>query len=63
MDEVEVYPREAAAVGRKAIEQGVARLNLSWNELIGKAERMIKESRDKFHLLQKKGLVRLPKMK
>jgi malate dehydrogenase (oxaloacetate-decarboxylating) len=63
MDEVEVYPREAAAVGRKAVEQGVARLDLSWDQLISKAEKMIKESRDKFHLLQKKGLIRLPKMK
>ena len=63
MDEVEVYPREAAAVGRKAVEQGVARLDLSWDQLISKAEKVIKESRDKFQLLQKKGLVRLPKMK
>ena len=63
MDEVEVYPREAAAVGRKAVEQGVARLDLSWDQLVSKAERMIKESRDKFHLLQKSGLIRLPKMK
>jgi malate dehydrogenase (oxaloacetate-decarboxylating) len=63
MDEVEVYPREAAAVGRKAVEQGVARLDLSWDQLVSKAEKMIKESRDKFQLLQKKGLVRLPKMK
>ena len=63
MDEVEVYPREAAAVGRKAVEQGVARLDLSWDQLISKAEKMIKESRDKFHLLQKRGLIRLPEMK
>jgi len=63
MDEIEVYPREAAAVGRKAVEQGVARLDLSWDQLVSKAEKMIKESRDKFHLLQKKGLIRLPKMK
>jgi malate dehydrogenase (oxaloacetate-decarboxylating) len=63
MDEVEVYPREAAAVGRKAVEQGVARLDLSWGQLVSKAEKMIKESRDKFQLLQKKGLVRLPNMK
>jgi malate dehydrogenase (oxaloacetate-decarboxylating) len=63
MDEVEVYPREAAAVGRKAVEQGVARLDLSWDQLVSKAEKMIKESRDKFHLLQKKGLIRLPRMK
>lgn len=27
MDEVDVYPREAAAVAMKAIEQGVARFN------------------------------------
>ncbi len=63
MDEVEVYPREAAAVGRKAVEQGVARLNLTWDQLYNKAEKMIAESRAKFQLLQKKGLVRLPKMK
>ena len=63
MDEVEVYPREAAAVGRKAVEQGVARLNLTWDQLYNKAEKMISESRAKFQLLQKKGLVRLPKMK
>ncbi len=63
MDEVEVYPREAAAVGRKAVEQGVARLNLTWDQLYSKAEKMISESRAKFQLLQKKGLVRLPKMK
>jgi malate dehydrogenase (oxaloacetate-decarboxylating) len=63
MDEVEVYPREAAAVGRKAIEQGVARLNLTWDQLYNKADKMISESRAKFQLLQKKGLVRLPKMK
>ena len=63
MDEIEVYPREAAAVGRKAIEQGVARLNLTWDQLYNKAEKMISESRAKFQLLQKKGLVRLPKMK
>jgi malate dehydrogenase (oxaloacetate-decarboxylating) len=63
MDEWEVYPREAAAVGRKAVEQGVARVDLSWDELIGKAEKIIKESRDKFQTLQKKGFIRLPKMR
>ncbi len=63
MDEVEVYPREAAAVGRKAVEQGVARIDLTWDQLISKADRMITESRSKFQLLQKKGLVKLPKMK
>lgn len=58
MDEWEVFPREAASVARKAIEQGVARIDMSWEELYRVAERKIKEARDKFHALQKKGLVK-----
>jgi malate dehydrogenase (oxaloacetate-decarboxylating) len=61
MDEWEVYPREAASVGRKAIEQGVARIDMSWDDLFAKAEKIIKKSRDKFHVLQDKGLIELPK--
>lgn len=61
MDEWEVYPREAAAVGRKAIEQGVARLEMSWDEIFNEAERVIKKARDQFHLLQDKGFIELPK--
>jgi malate dehydrogenase (oxaloacetate-decarboxylating) len=61
MDEWEVYPREAASVGRKAIEQGVARLDLSWDDLFEKASETIKKSRDKFHALQDKGFIELPK--
>ncbi|MDD3642064.1 MAG: NADP-dependent malic enzyme [Candidatus Krumholzibacteria bacterium] len=60
MDEWEVYPREAAAVGRKAIEQGVARLDLSYDELLKMAEEKIKNARESFHALQDKGLIRLP---
>ena len=61
MDEWEVYPREAAAVGRQAIEQGVARLDLSWDEIFNEAEKIIKRSRDQFHTLQDKGFIELPK--
>ncbi len=61
MDEWEVYPREAASVGRKAIEQGVARLDLTWDELYNKASEIIKKSRDEFHVLQDKGFIELPK--
>ena len=61
MDEWEVYPREAASVGRKAIEQGVARLDISWDDLYAKASEIIKKSRDKFHTLQDKGFIELPK--
>jgi malate dehydrogenase (oxaloacetate-decarboxylating) len=60
MDEWEVYPREAASVGRKAIEQGVARIDMSWDDLFAKAEKIIKKSRDEFHTLQDKGFIELP---
>jgi malate dehydrogenase (oxaloacetate-decarboxylating) len=46
MDDWEVFPREAAAVAMKAQEQGVAILNLSYDELFDQAHRIIKRSRD-----------------
>ncbi len=61
MDEWEIYPREAAAVGRKAIEQGVARLDLTYEELFSKAEKIIRHSRESFQLLQDNGFIALPK--
>jgi malate dehydrogenase (oxaloacetate-decarboxylating) len=61
MDEWEVYPREAASVGRKAIEQGIARVDKSWDELFSIAEGIIKKARDTFHTLQDNGFVRIPK--
>jgi len=60
MDEWEVYPREAASVGRMAIEQGVARVEMSWDELYSKAEKIIKKARDEFHHLQDNGFIELP---
>ncbi|MGE5592883.1 MAG: NAD(P)-dependent malic enzyme [Betaproteobacteria bacterium] len=57
MDEWEVYPREAAAVGRKAIEQGVARLTLTWDELYNNAEAMIARSRETARLLMENGII------
>lgn len=61
MDEWEVYPREAASVGRKAIEQGVARLDYTWDELFAIAEKNIKKARDQFHSMQDNGFIELPK--
>jgi len=46
MDEWEVYPREAAAVGLKAQEVGVATLNLTKTQLLDTAKSIIKRSRD-----------------
>jgi malate dehydrogenase (oxaloacetate-decarboxylating) len=60
MDEWEVFPREAAAVGMKAIEQGVARLNLSRDELYEQASRIIERSRRETQLLMDKGIIPPP---
>ena len=60
MDEWEVFPREAAAVGRKAIEQGVARLDLSYDELYKMAEEKIKAARGAFDSLQDNGFIKMP---
>lgn len=57
MDEWEVYPKEAAAVGAKAVEQGVARINLTYDELYKNAETMIKQARDITHLLMEKEFI------
>ena len=57
MDEWEVYPREAAAVGLKAIEQGVARKKATREELIRNAEAMIKRSREMTGMLMKEGFI------
>jgi len=46
MDDWEVFPREAASVGIKAIEQGVAGIKLSWEEIYENAKEVIKRSRD-----------------
>jgi malate dehydrogenase (oxaloacetate-decarboxylating) len=61
MDEWEVFPREAVAVGMKAIEQGVAREKLSRDELYKKATRIIKRAREETALLMKEGLIAMPK--
>lgn len=57
MEEWEVYPRVAAATGTKAVEQGLARINLTWDELLNIATQMIKESRDMTRLLMENGFI------
>ena len=57
MDDWEVFPREAAAVGMKAQEQGVARLSLSREELLSKAKATIRQAQDMTHFLMEKGLI------
>jgi malate dehydrogenase (oxaloacetate-decarboxylating) len=60
MDDWEVFPREAAAVGIKAQEQGVARLERTYDELLAGARKIIKRSRDLTSLKVKKGFIPAP---
>jgi malate dehydrogenase (oxaloacetate-decarboxylating) len=57
MEEWEVFPREAVAVAMKAQEQGVARLELSREELYKKAEATIRQAREMAHLLMREGVI------
>ena len=58
MDEWEVYPREAVAVGLMAIEQGVARVTKTREELMKMAEDQIRHAREETHMLMKEGFIK-----
>jgi malate dehydrogenase (oxaloacetate-decarboxylating) len=60
MDNWEVFPREAVAVGMKAIEQGIARVKPSRQELYDTAMKLIKESRDKTQCMMDNSFVKDP---
>ena len=57
MDDWEVFPREAAAVGMKAQEQGLARLQMSYDELFDHAVKIIKRSRELTHMMMNMGFI------
>ena len=57
MDEWEVFPRVAVAVGTKAIEQGVARLPAPAEERFKIAETIIKHSREQLKMLMKEKFI------
>jgi malate dehydrogenase (oxaloacetate-decarboxylating) len=57
MDEREVFPRQAVAVGLKAIEQKVARVKMSKDKLYEKASMMIDRARQEVDLMMEKGLI------
>jgi len=57
MDEWEVFPREATAVGMKAIEEGVARRKLGRDELYEMAEERIRTTREKVKHLMEVGYI------
>jgi malate dehydrogenase (oxaloacetate-decarboxylating) len=48
MEEWEVYPRVAAAIGAQAVEEGAARLKLSKDEVYGRSKARIQRCREIF---------------
>ena len=60
MDDWEVFPREATAVGMKAIEQGVARIIMTRDELLKKSTATIKQARELVQSLMKEGFIPAP---
>ena len=60
MDEWEVFPREAVAVGLKAIEQGIARVKRTRQELFEKSEARIRRSREMTAHMMEHGFIAPP---
>ncbi|MCJ7535229.1 MAG: NADP-dependent malic enzyme [Anaerolineales bacterium] len=60
MDDWEVFPREAAAVAIKAQEQGVSKLNLSYEQIFEQAHTIIKRSRDLTHTMMDQNFIETP---
>jgi malate dehydrogenase (oxaloacetate-decarboxylating) len=57
MDDWEVFPREATAVAEKAIEQGVARLKRTHEELYTSARSIIKRAREQTRYMMRGGFI------
>jgi len=57
MDDRELYPREAAAVALKAIEQGVAQKSLTKSELIATASKIIDRAKRQTQVLMEEGVL------
>lgn len=60
MEDWEVYPAVAAAVGAKAVEQGVARVKLGYDELYAQAKATIEQARAATRVLMETGLIPPP---
>jgi malate dehydrogenase (oxaloacetate-decarboxylating) len=57
MDDWELFPREATAVAQKAIEQGVARINRTRDELYAGARSIIRRAREQAKYLMRSGFI------
>jgi malate dehydrogenase (oxaloacetate-decarboxylating) len=60
MEEWEVFPREAVACALKSIDQGVARIKPSKQELYERAVAIIQNARESLKVLMKDGLIKQP---
>jgi malate dehydrogenase (oxaloacetate-decarboxylating) len=57
MDDWEVFPREAAAVAMKAQEQGLARIQISYEKELENAKQMIARSRNLTQMMMDQGFI------
>jgi malate dehydrogenase (oxaloacetate-decarboxylating) len=57
MDEWQVFPREAAAVAVKAVEQGLARIPMTYDEELQNAETIIRRSRNLTEHMMQEGFI------
>jgi malate dehydrogenase (oxaloacetate-decarboxylating) len=60
MDDWEVFPKEAASVAMKAIEQGLARIECTYEEEFARASKIIKRSRDMTRRMMEEGFIAEP---
>lgn len=60
MDDWEVFPKEAASVAMKAIEQGLARIETTYDGEFQRASRIIKRSRDITKRMMEEGFIAEP---
>jgi malate dehydrogenase (oxaloacetate-decarboxylating) len=61
MDEWEVFPREAAAVATKAVEEGIAQNPMTYDEELRNAEAIIRRSRDLTASMMAEGFIAMAK--
>ncbi len=60
MDDWQVFPREAAAVAAKAVEEGIARKPLTYEEEFENASAIIRRSRDLTRVMMAEGFITDP---
>ncbi|MEB3691591.1 MAG: malate dehydrogenase, partial [Caldisphaeraceae archaeon] len=60
MEEWEIYPRIAASVATKAVEQGLARKTTTYKEELERASEIIGKTREKLAIIWQKGYIPKP---